>query len=64
MAPSPETSARNCRRQAEACKQLAANSELDRKIWLRLTAEWLKLAEDAEKSSSEEGFVSKRRNRP
>jgi hypothetical protein len=39
------------RREAEECRQLAvrAVNPLDKEHWLHLAAEWLKLAEEAEK---------------
>ena len=39
------------RRQAEECRQLAAKAcdQTDKDGWLRLAAEWLKLAHEAEK---------------
>ena len=43
------------RKQAKACEEQAAKttSELDKESWLRFAADWLKLAEDAEKRNSE-----------
>jgi hypothetical protein len=51
----PETDADKYRKQAEACEEKAAKtiSESDRGTWLRLAADWLMLAEDAEKRNSE-----------
>jgi hypothetical protein len=51
----PENNADRYRRQAEVCEELAArtNSEMERDAWLRLAADWLKLADEAEKRNSE-----------
>jgi hypothetical protein len=51
----PETDADKYRKQAEACEEQAAKtiSELYKGTWLQLAADWLKLAEDAEKRHSE-----------
>jgi hypothetical protein len=45
------------RREAEECRKLAesAVSELDREAWLRLAADWIKLAEGAEQQYRERG---------
>ncbi|WP_193760667.1 hypothetical protein [Bradyrhizobium yuanmingense] len=47
----PETDAERFRQEAEECRQLAASSinPLDKETWLRLAAEWLKMAEEAER---------------
>jgi hypothetical protein len=45
-----ETDAQRFRKQAEECHELAAKafSQLDREAWLRLAADWIKLAQSAE----------------
>ena len=47
----PVTVADRYRDQAAACEARAAetNSESDKEAWLQLAADWLQLAEDAEK---------------
>ena len=49
--PIPVTVADRYREQAGACEAQAAktNSESDKGAWLQLAADWLQLAEDAEK---------------
>jgi hypothetical protein len=46
-----ETDAETFRRQAEECRQMAARAtnEHDKEGWLKLAADWLKLAERAER---------------
>jgi len=46
-----ETDADQFRKEAEACRQQAekAVSPLDKDMWLMLAADWLRLAEDAER---------------
>lgn len=45
----PETDADRFRKEAEECRELAAQtmSALDKETWLRLSEEWLKLAQAA-----------------
>jgi hypothetical protein len=45
-----ETDAERFRKEAEDCRVLAekASSPIDKEWWLRLAAEWLKLAQEAE----------------
>ena len=45
-----ETDADRFRKEAEDCRHLAekATSQLDKETWLRLAADWTKLAQDAE----------------
>jgi hypothetical protein len=45
-----ETDADGFRKQAEECREQAAKaiSPLDKEEWLRLAAEWIKLAQSAE----------------
>jgi hypothetical protein len=45
----PETDADRFRQEAEECRRLAerAASQFDKEAWLRLAADWIKLAEDA-----------------
>jgi hypothetical protein len=51
----PETDCNKYRKQAKACEEQAIKtiSELDKETWLRFAADWLKLAEDAEKRNRE-----------
>jgi hypothetical protein len=46
----PDTGAQRFRNEAEKCRQQAAKaiSPLDKEAWLRLAADWIKLAEAAE----------------
>jgi hypothetical protein len=46
----PESDADRFRQEAEECRKLAASavSQLDKEAWLRLAADWIKLAENAE----------------
>jgi hypothetical protein len=43
--------AEDCRRQSEACRQLSTTAQKleEKKIWMCLAEEWLKLAEMADK---------------
>jgi hypothetical protein len=45
-----ETDADRFRQEAEECRKLAASalSQLDKEAWLRLAADWINLAENAE----------------
>jgi hypothetical protein len=45
-----KTDAERFRKEAEECRELAAKaiSQLDREAWLRLAADWIKLAQSAE----------------
>jgi hypothetical protein len=45
-----ETDAERFRQEAEECRRFAERSasQLDKEAWLRLTADWIKLAENAE----------------
>jgi hypothetical protein len=45
-----ESDADRFRQEAEECRKLAerARSQMDKEAWLRLAADWIKLAEDAE----------------
>jgi hypothetical protein len=45
-----KTDADRFRQQAEECRKLAERSasQLDKEAWLRLAADWIKLAENAE----------------
>jgi hypothetical protein len=56
----PVTDADNFRRQADLCHAQAAKtvSQPDRDAWLRLAADWLGLAEDAERRTGEKGDSS------
>ena len=51
----PETDADNFRRQADMCQEQAAKavSQPDKDAWLRLAADWVTLAEDADKRMGE-----------
>ena len=46
----PKTDADRFRQEAEECRRLAERSpsQLDKEAWLRLAADWIKLAENAE----------------
>jgi hypothetical protein len=46
----PETDADRFRQEAEECRRLAERlaNQLDKEAWLRLAADWIKLAENAE----------------
>jgi hypothetical protein len=46
----PETDAERFRAEAEECRQQAekAINPLDKEAWLKLAAEWIRLAQDAE----------------
>lgn len=46
-----ETDAQRCRKEAEECRREAEKtvSQLDKEAWLRLAADWIKLAQVAEK---------------
>ena len=46
----PETDADRFRQEANECRKLAERSasQLDKEAWLRLAADWIKLAENAE----------------
>jgi len=46
-----ETDAERFRQEAEECRRLAVQSRspLDKETWRRLAAEWLKMAEEAER---------------
>jgi len=46
----PETDADRFRQEAEECRRLAERSasQLDKEAWLRLAADWIELAENAE----------------
>jgi hypothetical protein len=48
-----ESDADRFRKEANECRVLAASAvnPLDKKTWLRLAVEWLKLSEEAEKRS-------------
>jgi hypothetical protein len=56
----PETDADNFRIQADMCHARAAKtvSQPDKDAWLRLAADWLMLAEDAERRMGEKGASS------
>jgi hypothetical protein len=56
----PETDADNFRRQADMCHAQAAKtvSQPDEDAWLRLAADWLTLAEDAEGRMGKKGASS------
>jgi hypothetical protein len=44
-----EILAENCRREAEVCRQMAAATGSSQKEeWLRLSAEWIRLAKEAD----------------
>jgi hypothetical protein len=45
----PETDSDRFRQEAEECRKLAERSvsHLDKEAWLRLAADWIKLAEEA-----------------
>jgi hypothetical protein len=45
-----DTDANRFRKEAEVCREQAAKaiSPLDKEEWLRIAAEWIKLAQDAE----------------
>ena len=51
----PEIDAENFRTQADMCQEQAAKavSQPDKDAWLRLAADWVTLAEDAEKRMGE-----------
>ena len=59
----PETDADNFRRQADICQEQAAKAvtQPDKDAWLRLAADWLKLAENAERRTGENGASSSAR---
>jgi hypothetical protein len=59
----PEIDAENFRTQADMCQEQAARavSQPDRDAWLRLAADWLKLAENAERRTGENGASSSAR---
>jgi hypothetical protein len=46
--------AEECRRQSEACRQLSTTAlkREDKKVWMGLAEDWLKLAETADKLGS------------
>jgi hypothetical protein len=56
----PEFDADDFRRQADMCHAQAAKtvSQPDKDAWLRLAADWLTLAEDAERRTGEKGASS------
>jgi hypothetical protein len=53
-----ETDADRFREQAEECRQLAAKAihEVDKQAWLRLAADWIKLAQEVEERRSGGSF--------
>jgi hypothetical protein len=53
MTPSSQTDAERFRKEAEECRELAekAMSPLDKEAWVRLAEDWLKLAQEAERST-------------
>jgi ribosomal protein S7 len=48
----PTADAEDCRRQSKACRQLSTTAQKpeEKKFWMCLAKEWLKLAEMADKS--------------
>jgi len=52
--PHDETDAERFREEAEECRMFAERSasQLDKEAWLRLAADWIKLAENAEQRKS------------
>jgi hypothetical protein len=54
-----ETDADRFRKQAEECRQLAARAinEVDKQAWLRLAADWIKLAQEVEGTRSGRSFT-------
>jgi hypothetical protein len=46
-----ETDAERFRRESKECRELATNAinHVDKEAWLRLAADWTRLAEDAER---------------
>jgi hypothetical protein len=59
----PETDAHDFRRQADMCQEQAAKavSQPDKDAWLRLAADWVTLAEGAERRMGENGASSSTR---
>jgi len=54
-----ETDADRFRKQAEECRQLAAKAinEVDKQAWLRLAADWIKLAQEVKGTRSGGSFT-------